>query len=140
MNLRSAKYVNNTTEAHVKEPNKEHGKDHAGETSEGHGRDQGKEAHQPLGATPGQKVPPVQAPGSREGSKEGRHQDGPRSTKMRPVDREVMAMPEWLIHRYHQEGRIDERRDRSGPAVLLCHRSGGTGRILQINTGRTHQI
>jgi hypothetical protein len=107
MNLRSAKYVNNTTEAHVKEPNKEHGRGHAGETNEGHGRDQGKEAHQPLGATPGQKVPPVQAPGSREGSKEGCHQDGPRSTKMRPAGREVMTMPEWLIHRYHQKERID---------------------------------
>ena len=66
MSLRSAKYVNNNTEAHVKEPNKEHDKDHAGETSEGHGRDQGKEAHQPRGATPGQKVPPMQVPRSRE--------------------------------------------------------------------------
>jgi hypothetical protein len=27
---------------------------------------------------------------------------------MRPADREVMIMPEWLIHRYHQEERIDE--------------------------------
>jgi hypothetical protein len=60
MDLRSAKYVNNTPEAHVKEPNKKQGKGHAGETSEGHGRDQGKEAHQPTGAAPDQKVPPVQ--------------------------------------------------------------------------------
>jgi hypothetical protein len=104
MSLRSAKYVNNNTEAHVKEPNKEHGKGHAGKNSEGHGRDQGKEAHQPLGATPGQKVPPVQAPGSREGSKRECHQDGPRSTKMRPADREAMIMPEWLIHRWVPPG------------------------------------
>jgi hypothetical protein len=37
MSLRSAKYVNNNTEAHVKEPNKEHDKDHVGETSEDQG-------------------------------------------------------------------------------------------------------
>ena len=56
MSLRSAKYVNNNTEAHFKESNKEHDKDHVGETSEGHGRDQGEEAreeaHQPRGAAP----------------------------------------------------------------------------------------
>jgi hypothetical protein len=69
MGLRSAQYVNNNTEAHIKGSNKEHGKGHAGKPSEGHGRDQGKEAHQPLGATPGPKVPPMQAPGSREGGK-----------------------------------------------------------------------
>jgi hypothetical protein len=112
MELRSANYVNDNTEAHVKEPNKEHGKDHAGETSESHGRDQDEEAreeaHQPRGATSSLQIPPVQAPGSREGSKKECHQDGPRSTKMRPVDREAMIMPEWLTHRYHQEERIDE--------------------------------
>jgi hypothetical protein len=37
MSLRSAKYVSSDNkEAHVKEPNKEHDKGHAGETSEGH--------------------------------------------------------------------------------------------------------
>jgi hypothetical protein len=86
MSLRSAKYVNKPPEAHVNEPNnKKHGKNHAEETS----RSQGKEAHQPMGAAPGQKVPPVQAPGSREGSKEGCYQDGPRSTEMRPAGREL---------------------------------------------------
>jgi hypothetical protein len=90
-----------------KSPTKEHGKYHAEETSRSRGRDQGKEVHQPMGAAPGQKVPPVQAPGSREESKEGCHQGGSRSTKMRPVDREIMIMPEWLIHRYHQKERID---------------------------------
>ena len=56
MSLRSAKYVNKPPVAHVKEPNKKkHGKKHAEETS----RSQGKEAHQPRGAAPGQKVPPV---------------------------------------------------------------------------------
>jgi hypothetical protein len=94
MKLRSANYVNDNTEAHVKEPNKEHGKDHAGETSEGHGRDQGEEAreeaYQPRGATPSLQIPPVQASGSREGSKKECHQDGPRSTKMRPADRKAV--------------------------------------------------
>jgi hypothetical protein len=52
MNLRSAKYVNKPREAHVKEPNKKHGKDHAEEISRSRGRDQGKEAHQPTGTTP----------------------------------------------------------------------------------------
>jgi hypothetical protein len=52
MNLRSAKYVNKPPEAHVKEPNKKHGKDHAEEISRSRGRDQGKEAHQPTGTTP----------------------------------------------------------------------------------------
>jgi hypothetical protein len=112
MSLRSAKYVNNDKEAHVKEPNKEHDRDHAGKPSEGHGRDQGEEAreeaHQPRGATPRLQIPPVQASSSREGSKKECHQDGPRSTKMRPADRDAMIMPEWLIHRYHQEERIDE--------------------------------
>jgi hypothetical protein len=37
MSLRSANYVNNNTGAHVKEPNKEHDKDHVGETSEDQG-------------------------------------------------------------------------------------------------------
>ena len=52
MNLRSAKYVNKPPEAHVKEPNKKHGKGHAGEISKSHGRDQGKEANQPTGTAP----------------------------------------------------------------------------------------
>jgi hypothetical protein len=43
-----------------------------------------------------------------EGSKKECHQDGPRSTKRRPADREAVIMPEWLTHRYHQEERIDE--------------------------------
>ena len=111
MSLRSAKYVNKPPVAQVKEPNKKkHGKNHAEETSRSRGEDQGREAHQPMGAAPGQKVPPVQAPGSREGSKEGCCQDVPRSTEMRPVDRELMTMPEWLIREYTQhtqEERID---------------------------------
>jgi hypothetical protein len=92
MGLRSAKYVSSDKEAHVKEPNKEHDKDHVGETSEGQGRDQGEEAreeaHRPWGAAPRLQIPPVQAPGSRDGSKKECRQDGPRSTKMRPVDRD----------------------------------------------------
>ena len=38
MGLRSAKYVNNNTGAHVKEPNKEHDKDHAEEINRSHAR------------------------------------------------------------------------------------------------------
>jgi hypothetical protein len=113
MSLRSAKYVNNNTEAHVKEPNREHDKDHVGETSEGHGRDQGEEAreeaHQPpRGAAPRLQIPPVQASGSREGSKEECHQDRPHSTKMRPVDSEAAITPEGLVPLGHPEERIDE--------------------------------
>jgi hypothetical protein len=70
MSLRSAIYVNNNTEPHVKEPNKEHDKGHAGETSEDHGRDQGKEAQQPQGAAPRLQRLPMRASGPQEGSKE----------------------------------------------------------------------
>jgi hypothetical protein len=108
MSLRSAKYVNNNTEAHVKGPNKEHDKEHAGETSEGHGKDQGEEAHQPRGAAPRLQVPPVQAPGSREGSKEEYHQGRPCSTKMRPVNSEAMITPEELVPLGYPQERIDE--------------------------------
>jgi hypothetical protein len=112
MSLRSAKYVNNNTKAHVKEPNKEHDKDHVGETSEGHGRDQGEEAreeaHQPRGAAPRLQIPPVQASGSREGSKEECHQDRPRTTKMRPVNSEATIAPEGLVLLGYPEERVDD--------------------------------
>jgi hypothetical protein len=94
MSLRSAKYVNNNTEAHAKEPNKEHDKDHAGETSEGHGRDQGKEAHQPRGAAPRLQRPPVRASGPQEGSKEERHQD---KLVLRGLNSETVVTPEELV-------------------------------------------
>jgi hypothetical protein len=48
MTLRSAKYVNNNTEAHVKEPNKGHDKDRAEENNrslcQDHGQDHGQQA------------------------------------------------------------------------------------------------
>jgi hypothetical protein len=105
MSLRSEKYVNNNTEAHVKEPNKEHDKDHAGETSEGHGRDQGKEAHQPQGAAPRLQRPPVQAPGPQEGSKEERHQG---KLVPRGLNSETMVTLEELVPLGYPQERIDE--------------------------------
>jgi hypothetical protein len=131
MSLRSAKYVNNNTEAHVKEPNKEHDKDHPGETSEGrHGRDQGKEAHQPRGAVPRLQRPPVRA--SKAHRKEARRSAIKTSlccgaSTVRQWSRRKSWYP-WVTRRSAL------MRRGSGPAVLLCHRPGGTGSTLQVNT------
>jgi hypothetical protein len=53
---------------------------------------------------------------TREGSKKECHQDGPRSTKMRPAGREAVITPERLVHDRHHQGARDQH-CRSTPDV-----------------------
>jgi hypothetical protein len=133
MSLRSAKNVNNNTEAHVKEPNKEHDKGHAGETSEkAMAETEGKEAHQPQGAAPRLQRPPVRAPGPQEGSKEERHQG---KLVLRGLNSETMVTLEELVPLGYPQERILTRRIRtsSRAAVSQTRRHGK-------HTAGQHQI
>jgi hypothetical protein len=83
--------------------------------SEGHGKDHGEQARegarQSRSATPGMQLQTVQAPSSRGSCEKEAMQDGARRTVVRSVDREALALPDWLVRQYWREAGIQTAQD-----------------------------